>query len=197
MKKVESSLNKILDDTKKRIHTLEQFRSEYESFLFKTKDFSYPEESGNVESVTDGDILLLHPSLLSSNSRPIRALVLTTFANTWEDAKYMGGRPCTALAPLSPVASPAFSYEYQHNDYVFQMWNTRCVDDSFLRRCWKVDSISQATVDNAFDVYEHFEGKPLKESLRQSVYIPTEDDDTRFQEHYYSREKELLNDLEL
>lgn len=198
MKKVESSLTQILDDTKDRINTLERFREEYESFLFKSKNFSYPEEPGTTDSVTDGDILLLHPSLLGSNSRPIKAMVLTTFGNNWEAAGYNGAAgPCTALSPVSPVSSPAFSYEYKHDDYVFQMWNTRCVSDAFLNRCWKIDSVSQDTVDNAFDVYQHFEGKPLRASLRNNVYIPGDTDDTRFQEHYYSAEKELLNDIEL
>ena len=197
-KLLQSQLQGLLEETLKRKSSLEKFREEYELFSHGVGvgEFTFPEESPNVNEITDGDILLLDPSLVGA-TRPVKVMVLSTFGSSWEGAKSWGDTPCTAISPLSPLQTPAFSCELKAEDSVLQIWNTRCVPDSHLKRCWKVGQFNQQIVDDAYDVFLHWSGKELPARLRDRVFIPGKYDDLSVNEAYYLKEKSAVDDLDL
>lgn len=199
-KNLKNQLKGLLDETLRRKSRLEQFKEEYLHYAagVGVKPFEFPSESPNVSEVTDGDIILLDPSLVGA-TRPIEVMVLSTFGSAWADAKHWGGsQPCTAITPVSPLNTPAFSCELlTGNSKVLQVWNTRCVPDKHLTRCWKVGRMDQDTVDDAYDVFEHWQGKKLPSRLRDKVFVPGRFDDLTVNEDYYNKERVAIDDLDL
>ena len=153
-----------------------------------------------MKEVTDGDIILLHPSLLSSGSRPVKAMVLSVTASAWETNHR---DECVVITPVSPLSTPAFNWELEVDEaaekMVLQLWNTRCMPEHLLKRCWKIGELSQGAVDDAFDVYEHLEeGKDLSERLKAKTLVKLSSEDSNsLIKDYYQREHALVDDLEL
>ena len=193
-------LKNILIKTQKRKLELEKFAHEYSEFYSKSFDFEEPLDLPKVSELADGDLILLHPSLLSANSRPVTAMVLSIVGAAWDGSKHQNS-DCVVVTPISPLKTPAFSWELKVDENsestVLQLWNTRCVPEHLVKRCWKVGQYSQTTVDDAFDVYEHWEGKPLPSRLVDRTSIQLESEASTSVKDYYNREYALVSDLEL
>jgi hypothetical protein len=195
-----NELKEILKQTHARQRQLQQFSDEYSSYCSQAIAAFETPTAEPMKEVTDGDIVLLHPSLLSSGSRPVKAMVFSVTATAWENNHK---EDCVVITPISPLSTPAFSWEFEIDEQtekmVLQLWNTRCLPESLLKRCWKVGELSQDAVDDAFDVYEHLDrGKDLPERLQAKTLIKLSSEDSNSMiKDYYQREHALVDDLEL
>ena len=150
------------------------------------------------EDLNEGDILMLSPNLIGQGVRPFMVMVLAQ-ADSDSAAKLWGTNfSCAVVTPFSPLSKPAFSYELSiDEDRILQLWNTRCVPPNHLKMSWRMGQADQETVDAAYDVHLHYEGKPLSKELSNRVFVPEHGDDLKLHTEYYNSECELADNLEL